>query len=270
MRISVRHVTTYSFEPPMRGVVQSYRLTPSRFEGQRAVSWSVDVPGATRGARFRDGAGDTVETVSFLGPVAEVVVDVAGLVDTRDLSGVLRGHREQVPPEVYLSTTRMTEPDDPLRMLAAEASGRDPLDRAHRVMEAVAAAIRYTPGETESATTAAEALALGQGVCQDHSHAMIAAATALGYPARYVTGYLQAGADGTAHEASHAWSEIWLENLGWVGFDAANGQSPDDRYIRLGSGFDALDAAPIRGVAQGAGVETLNVDVAVEQVQQQQ
>ena len=76
-----------------------------------------------------------------------------------------------------------------------------------------------------------------------------------------MTGYLHA--EGGIAEASHAWAEIYVKDLGWVGFDASNGVCPDDRYIRLGSGYDAVDAAPIRGVAQGAGAETLVVDVSV-------
>jgi transglutaminase-like putative cysteine protease len=97
---------------------------------------------------------------------------------------------------------------------------------------------------------------------------MIALARSVGMPARYVSGYLQSDADGLPHEAAHAWAEIWLDTLGWVGFDPANRVCPDERYIRLASGFDAQDAAPIRGVAQGRGAETLDVSVAIRAAQQ--
>jgi transglutaminase-like putative cysteine protease len=74
--------------------------------------------------------------------------------------------------------------------------------------------------------------------------------------------------DGTAHEAAHAWAELWLEGLGWVGFDPANRCSPDERYIRLGSGLDAMDAAPIKGTARGQGAESLDVKLEVQQSEQ--
>jgi transglutaminase-like putative cysteine protease len=122
-----------------------------------------------------------------------------------------------------------------------------------RAVGRVADAIAYTPGETEHGTTAAEALALGHGVCQDHAHALIACALSLDIPARYVTGYLFASEETGLHEASHAWAELHVEGLGWVGFDVSNRCCPDERYIRLGSGADATEAAPIRGVAQGWG-----------------
>jgi len=56
--------------------------------------------------------------------------------------------------------------------------------------------------------------------------------------------------------------------LGWVGFDAANKCCPDERYVRLGSGLDASDAAPIRGVAMGSGAEDMAVAVQVEELAQ--
>src|SRR5690606_11899796 len=128
--------------------------------------------------------------------------------------------------------------------------------------------IAFRPGVTETHTTAAEAFALGQGVCQDHAHALITVARLRELPARYVSGYLHSTADGQAHEAAHAWAEIHVGNLGWVGFDAANRCCPDERYVRLGSGLDASDAAPIRGVAMGTGAERLAIRVQVEEMEQ--
>ena len=72
--------------------------------------------------------------------------------------------------------------------------------------------VDYVPGATDAHTEAAEALADGKGVCQDHAHIFIAAARSLGVPARYVTGYLVMDTD-TASEAHHAWAEAWVEGL---------------------------------------------------------
>ena len=270
MILTVHHVTSYHYDMPMRGAVQSLRLFPSRFEGQRVISWEVSVQGGLRGCNFRDGAGDKVEGWSLRGPVGEVTVSVVGQVDTKDLAGVLRGHRESVSPLCYLNETTATWVDDALASLAREAvrGGGDGLDLAHRLCRAVGEAIAYAPGTTHAHTTAAEALSQGEGVCQDHAHALIACARAAGMPARYVSGYLYAREDGAPHEAAHAWAEIWVEGMGWIGFDAANGCCPDARYIRLGSGLDAREAAPIKGVAQGIGAERLDVTVALEAVQQ--
>ena len=270
MILTVHHVTTYDYDAPMRGAVQSLRLFPSRFDGQRTIRWDVAVEGGIRGGNFRDGAGDKVEGWSLRGPVTEVTISAIGQVETTDTAGVLRGHREIVSPFAYLRETSATWIDHALRDLAETAATgtKDPLDRAHRLSRAVSDAIAYRPGATHAHTTAAEALAQGEGVCQDHAQALIASARAVGMPARYVSGYLFAREDGERHEAAHAWAEIWVESIGWIGFDPANACCPDARYIRIGSGLDAREAAPIKGIAQGDGSERLDVTVALEAVQQ--
>ncbi len=272
MRLRVAHTTTYRYDQPMKSVIQSHRLFPSLFEGQSVIAWDVAVEDATAGAQFTDGAGDQVQTLMVRGPVSEVAVVVTGEVETTDLAGMLRGHKERVPPLTYMRSTPMTRSDLALERLSdqvlAAAEGEPPLELGHRLCNAVRDAIAYRPGVTEAHTTAAEALAIGEGVCQDHAHVLITLAHAAGIPARYVSGYLFATDDGTPHEAAHAWAELWFDDLGWVGFDPSNGLCPNENYIRLGSGFDALDAAPIRGVARGPGTEALDVSVAVEAAQQ--
>lgn len=273
MKLSISHRTRYRFDQPKRSLIQSLRLWPTVFDGQAVEEWSVDIEGsaAERGAALRDGAGDWVETVSMRN-VSDVTIAVKGVVETRDLAGVVRGLREKVPPLAYLRPTPMTRLNQALRDLGTGAvAGRDdPLDRAHALARAVTGAIPYTPGKTVSDTTAAEALEMAQGVCQDQTHALIAIARAVGVPGRYVVGYLQSGIDGGGHEASHAWAELWVEGMGWVGFDAANACCPDDRYVRVGSGMDSVGAAPIRGIAMGIGEEHLDVDVTVDRRSQSQ
>lgn len=271
MLLAVRHVTTYSYDPPVRGLVMSHRLTPPATEGQRVLDWDVTVTDGMRGGGFRDGAGDWVQGWTVTGPVGAVKVTAAGLVETADTAGVLRRLKERVPPIVWLRETPATRPSEGIAALAAAARGTaDTLAAAHALAAAVAEAIRWTPGATKPATTAAEALALGRGVCQDHAQVLIAAARVAGLPARYVAGYFLADEAGAEGEAAHAWAEIWVEGLGWIGFDPANRCCPDMRYVRLGSGLDAQDAAPIRGIARGpAGAETLSVAVQVTQAQAQ-
>ncbi|GAB1364406.1 transglutaminase family protein [Rhodobacter sp.] len=208
MRLDVDHLSVYRYETPVRSVVQSHRLTPTQCEGQRVLDWEVLVSGGMPGGSFRDGAGDRVQGWTVAGPVTEIAVTVRGRVETADTSGVLRGHRESLPPAVWLRHTPATALDRGLRDLAATASGKDRLALCHALSEAVADAIAYAPGTTHAHTTAAEALAQGLGVCQDHAHALIACARGHEIPARYVSGYLFADAEGVAHEAAHAWAEL--------------------------------------------------------------
>jgi transglutaminase-like putative cysteine protease len=269
MLLLIDHVTLYRYETPVRGVVQSHRLMPSSHEGQEILDWQVTVSGGMPGGSFRDGAGDVIQGWTVKGPVSEIEVRVRGRVQTRDTAGVLRGLKESVPVEAYLRATKLTEPAGGLGQLALRAEAADSaLDKAHLLARIVAEQVAYRPGQTEAQTTASEALEAGEGVCQDHAHILCALARANGIPARYVSGYLLADGEGRAHEAAHAWAELHVAGLGWVGFDPANRCCPDARYVRLGSGLDAAEAAPIRGSARGLGAESLDVTVAVLATQQ--
>ena len=92
----------------------------------------------------------------------------------------------------------------------------------------------------------------------------IAAARLLGFPARYVSGYLMMDGD-VEQAASHAWAEAHVDRLGWVGFDVANEMSPDERYVRVATGRDYRDAMPVSGIRLGQADERLAVSITVEQ-----
>ena len=122
----------------------------------------------------------------------------------------------------------------------------------------------YCSTITTTETTAEEAFKAGVGVCQDHAQIFISVLRHLSIPARYVSGYLLTE-DSVSHEASHAWSEVFIKGLGWVGFDVSNGVSPDERYVRLAVGLDSFDAAPIRGIRVGGQNESMLVSLQIQQ-----
>ena len=107
-------------------------------------------------------------------------------------------------------------------------------------------------------------------MCQDWSHVFIAAARSQGIPARYIGGYMFRADGQIQQEAGHAWVEAYVDGLGWVGFDPANGVSPTDAHIRVAVGLDYLGASPVRGSRYGGTQEQLSVSVAVEQAGQRQ
>jgi transglutaminase-like putative cysteine protease len=101
-------------------------------------------------------------------------------------------------------------------------------------------------------------------VCQDHAHIFITCARQIGVPARYVSGYLMMN-DTELQDATHAWAEVHLDGLGWVGFDVSNGISPDDRYVRVATGLDYSQSAPVIGNRIGTAGEQLTVQLQVAQ-----
>jgi transglutaminase-like putative cysteine protease len=264
MQLAIRHLTTYTYDPPAERCALRLRLYPPAFDSQRVIGWTVSVNGSPVPPLLTTATGDQESIWTSAAAGAEVAIVAEGEVETQDAAGVVKGLRDTVRPQVYLRATPLTEADDRIAALAAGVSGTSPLERLHAIFNVVADAIAYTPGVTSASTTAAQALKAGQGVCQDHAHVFIAAARALGLPARYVVGYLLAP-EATVTE-THAWAEAWASDIGWVGFDAANRLCPTDRYVRLGCGLDAADAAPIRGSISGQAKERLSASVDIARV----
>jgi transglutaminase-like putative cysteine protease len=276
MLISIRHVTRYVYAEPVSYSVQSLRLTPAPFIGQRIVEWQVEVSGATASPlELRDGFGNTLQLVTINTPHRELTITASGLVETENMNGVVAGLARTIPARVYLKETPQTRPDAAIRTLAQGVAGTNTIETLHALSAAVRDKVDYVTGATDAHTGAAEALGDGKGVCQDHAHIFISAARTLGIPARYVTGYLVLNEPppGEAPEpasAHHAWAEAHVEGLGWVAFDIANCVCPTDRYVRLACGLDAAYTAPVVGSRRGGSGESLDVRVAVQQQSAQQ
>jgi transglutaminase-like putative cysteine protease len=273
MLLKVKHSTKYSYSETQRMILQSHRLHPSRCETQTILSWDVFAEGALFGEYFEDGGGDRLRTMSLNSEIDELEISVVGEVETHDRGGVIKLHRDLMPKNVYLQSTLLTKADENLRQLAAESiqsTDGSALDNGHAMMNSISDRIDYISGSTNSSFTAAQALQQGKGVCQDQAHCLLSISRLNNIPARYITGYLYDAEKGDNHGESHAWVELYIDGLGWIGFDAANQCCPDERYIRIGSGLDGLDGALIRGVTRGAGQESMLTNVEVSQAQQYQ
>ncbi|MDW3217538.1 MAG: transglutaminase family protein [Acidimicrobiales bacterium] len=270
----ISHATTYTYSTPVRHGLQELRLRPVSGPSQSVLGWDTEIEGGTHQLLFDDEYGNRVELIRLTPGSTETVVTARGEVETEDVGGVISSHIGYAPIWLFQRSTPHTEIGAGIRDLCGELpETADEVTLLHELSAAVGERVDYRPGHSDVATTAEDALVAGVGVCQDHAHAFIAAARHLGYPARYVSGYLLLGAS-DQQDASHAWAEVWLDGLGWVGFDVSNGISPDGRYVRIATGLDYRAAAPIKGLRYGSGDEALHVELEVraewESGQQQQ
>jgi transglutaminase-like putative cysteine protease len=271
MRLRVRHTTTYRYERSVNYAIQTLRLSPQPYEGLRVHAWRVTRDGRRDLPSLLDGLGNIVHCHTIRQPHTEYTIVAAGEVETSDTNGIVRGAPEPMPPTFFLRGTALTAADPAIEHFATEAvRGGSTVDRLYALMHAVRDRLDYRTGTTHVETTAAEALARGAGVCQDHAHLFIAAARLMGIPARYVSGYLWTGTTGQQDEASHAWAEAFVPEIGWIGFDPSNRVSPSGGHIRAAVGLDYWAAAPVRGIRQGDALEVLDVAVQVQQAAAEQ
>jgi transglutaminase-like putative cysteine protease len=271
MRICISHKTHYRYERPVKALTQVLRLTPRGHDGQHVRKWRIEPTVDGRLRPREDTFGNIVHTFSADAPVEEMTVCVTGEVETHDTGGMIRGTVERLPDLFYLRDTDLTTADEGIHEFAHSVANdsSDRLATLHALLEALHRQVAFDTGPTQVTTTAAEAFALKRGVCQDLTHVFIAAARCLDIPARYVSGYLYRADGVVEQEAGHAWAEAKVPDLGWVGFDAANGISISDAHVRVAVGLDYLGAAPVRGSRMGGGAEDLNVSLKVDSAQRQ-
>jgi transglutaminase-like putative cysteine protease len=243
----------YDYDAPVTAVRQRLVVVPPARHGDlHRRAHQVDVTGAPseRSVR-RDAAGNTIVRVHAAQVERSVEFRLTAVIER------IRGDGPPVLPASALSDPRLLRPtsltaaDDRLRTLAFDIAGRNPrdLDLADRLCTAVHTAISYEMGVTTIATTAAEALAGGRGVCQDQAHVMLALCHVVGMPARYVSGHLL-GQGGT-----HAWVEVVVPNRDGavaVAFDPCHGRRANAGYLTIATGRDYADVAPTSGSYVGA------------------
>ncbi|SFS11344.1 transglutaminase family protein [Yoonia litorea] len=265
MLLKIRHTTTYRYDQPVVYALQKVRLRPLENPFQAVNQWEIQISGGQIEAHYADQYGNHVDLVNVDRDAQEVTITAAGEVETSDNAGVFGMVYGRAPLWHFQQHTKATTPCENIAGLAnGLRSASDQIAALHELSAKILDRIPYEIGATNPKTTAQEALALGAGVCQDHAQVFIAAARAEGLPARYISGYLMMN-DRVDQDATHAWAEVHVNGLGWVGFDVSNGTSPDERYVRIAIGRDARDAAPIEGLLVGQAQEQMIVSLQVQQ-----
>ena len=246
----VRQTFRYEYPEPIRDL--SHRLIvipPERFGDQRRL-WH-DVLVESDGAQIenrQDRFGNVI--VDIFAPEVSESIEF-----TTEVSVERRAAEPNRIPDGWLADgyllepSRLTAPDDRIMRAADDLaeSAEWGLPLADRINDWVYQSMTYRHGATGVKTTAAEALAIGAGVCQDYSHVMLALARACGLPSRYVSGHL-VGQGGT-----HAWVEVLLPAHDGTGdaiahaFDPTHASRGGLGYVTIAVGADYSDVAPTSG-----------------------
>lgn len=282
MIYSVRHTTTFRYEPAVRESVMEVRLQPRSDGEQRCLSFTLEVDPAANIMQYRDFTGNTVHHFDIAGRHAQVKVTAQSTVEVQsapaprpaesgdwaDLDALVAGndHWEMLLPSHFAQSSA------PLDQLAQEFRCErrgNPLELLTELNQAIYNLFAYVPNSTKVDSPIEEALRTRQGVCQDFAHIMITLVRRLQIPCRYVSGYMfrrdedDTEKDRSLEGASHAWVEALVPGLGWLAFDPTNNLVGADRHIRVAIGRDYADVPPTRGVYKGEAQSELSVAVTV-------
>jgi transglutaminase-like putative cysteine protease len=281
MLLDIRHRTEYHYEAPVRESVMELWMQPQKVH-QRLISFSVDVTPAAQVFDYIDTYGNAVHHFDVPQPhdnlriVTHATVETTApppLPEALDLGEWDRLRSDFVRGECfdYLQPHRFVQTTEALQAFIKkekleDLKRLDPLTAVKQLNQKLYAAFEYTPGFTEADSPIDIALKSHRGVCQDFAHIMLAICRHWGIPARYVSGYLftdRKAGDRSDPDATHAWVEIFLPQLRWVGFDPTNNMLTGERHVAVAVGRDYGDVAPTRGVYKGEAESHLSVAVMV-------
>ena len=260
MRIRISHLTSYRYGTPATSVIQMLRLTPRNHDGQYVARWRIDVSTDCRLDQHEDAFGNITHTFTADGPFSELAVHGRG----RGRDPRHPGHRARrgraVSAEPLSARDRADHARCRHRRLCRRAAATPAMATCSTscivMLERLHDDMTYDTDPTQVATTAARSLRaqarrlpgphpyLHRGRAQPrHSRRAMSAAISTATTAS------------TEQEAGHAWAEAFVPELGWVGFDPANGLCATDAHVRVAVGLDYLGAAPLRGTRYGGGGE---------------
>ena len=282
MLLEIRHVTQYHYERPVRESLMELWMQPQKGARQRLVSFELDVEPAAQLFSYPDSFGNAVyhfdvphphDRLTIIARSAVETEHAAELPDRLDIGEWDRLRSEFVRGECFdfLRPHGFVQTTERLSAFIAqhdlEALRRqDPLTALRRLNETLYQSFGYQPGLTDADSPIDLALEAGSGVCQDFAHIMLAICRSWGLPARYVSGYLftdRDAGDRSDPDATHAWIEVFLPSLRWVGFDPTNNCLTGERHVAVAVGRDYADVTPSRGVYKGDAESHLAVGVTV-------
>ena len=288
----VSHLTRYRYQRPVSQCHNRAHLLPRDTPRQRCLDSRIEVrPAPASAAERRDYFGNRMYLFAVESAHRELEVEVISRVEVDergdepalDFGVTCTEARRQLREEAledhllareFLLDSPMIRVGATLRDYAAPSfdDARPLLSAVRELTGRIFRDFAYDPDVTTVATPLEEVLDSRRGVCQDFAHLAIGCLRALGFPARYLSGYVETtpapgrerlvGAD-----ASHAWFAVYAPGEGWVDFDPTNDNMPGSRHITTAWGRDYSDVTPLRGVIfDGGDAPEMMVAVDVERL----
>ncbi|WP_175671632.1 transglutaminase family protein [Burkholderia ambifaria] len=263
MHIEIAHTMSCTFATPFDQALQRLRVRPASSIGQTVIRWEVLANGMLPELSYTDGFGNNVDLIRHSDGEKEGTIISRGELTTHNNAGVAGFADDGLAPWIFLRETPITRPGDSLKELASVLKGsQNRLLMLHELMAIVHDRLAFEPSDSDDVTDAEDVWMNSKSTSQGSSHVYIAVSRLLGIPARFTFGYLL-DEQSEAQAVSHAWPEVYVDHLGWVGFDPVNNNCPDERYVKLATGLDARGVAGLAKNRSDAGDEMQTVEIGV-------
>jgi transglutaminase-like putative cysteine protease len=267
--LTVKHVTTYSYGAPVRLGEHRMMLRPRDSNDQRLLDATLDIEPRPQSVRWiHDVFDNCVAIANFTGNTRSLRVENNIALEHTPFEGpeVLLEDRARYYPFSY-DGEEMPDLARSIERHYADPSGE--LDRwVQRFLHqgrptetgtllmtltyAIKEGLSYERRTARGTQSPLQTLAFRRGSCRDFATLMMEAARALGFAARFVSGYLYVPDRDTEERylgggSTHAWCQIYLPGAGWVEFDPTNGIVGNRDLIRVAVAREAHQAIPLHG-----------------------
>ncbi|MEM6894014.1 MAG: transglutaminase family protein [Bacteroidota bacterium] len=172
--------------------------------------------------------------------------------------------------EIYLRKTDLSSLPKDHKSIFSFDRAQSPFQNLLDLNDWVYHHLYFKTGVTDVTTPLKDIIDQRQGVCQDFAHLFCAIAKENGIPSRYISGYIHQGSNFFGDLQMHAWAEVLLPDVGWIGFDPTNNILVAQNHVKVCHGKDYKDCAPLRGVVFTKGANTTEYLVKVQSSQLQQ
>lgn len=253
-RLRFAFITTMEYSAPVREHQLALRCLPLTDSTQHLESLTVKIKPGTLPPPQQDGFGNTVYWCSINAPHTVLRYGSRGIIRVEE-----PGQCAPLPNPCLRFAGLRTVPGPVLRNIFRAMPRKLTLDAAEALSSAVHSLLRYAPGATNTYTTAEEAIAKGEGVCQDHAQVFVTLARLAGWHARYVMGLT------IGEGATHAWAEVYY-NGAWHGFDPTRNCRTDAGYLRFATGRDSADCPVEQGSFIGLACQKQSVFMRVKEI----
>ena len=278
MKYRIKHTTTFKYDSPVEQSLNTVRLQPRENECQRLLSYQLKISPNSMTKDYVDIWRNSISSFYIPEKHEQLVIISSSIVSVQrspylyhieysnEMKEIFHSKLFKDHYSPYLATTYYTRLEEVhiLEILKTIGKPENPIQFACDLMSYLFMNMKYDQAATNVNTTAKEAFELKAGVCQDFTHIMLGVLRYFNIPARYISGYLYVGEDDNliGNTATHAWVEVMLPGIGWVGLDPTNNIEVLDNHIIMCVGRDYKDVSPVEGVYHG-GAHTLNVNVSV-------
>ena len=255
-RWAIRHETIYRYSTAVVFAPHVLRLSP-RPEGVRTLARQLQItPTPIQLTDFSDAFGNTCTRVTF-GAVASDELRIESRISVQTLARSFHDSGPGLPALPWsspgfdsLSMFRQADGSAEVAALAQKLAldvGGAPLAFFDRLCTTLYATLDRQIRVEGAAQTPAQTLATGRGACRDLTVLYLAICRSMGVAGRFVSGYQgqEASPDGKRH--LHAWPEVFVPELGWLGWDPTHGVAAGPGHVALCAAPDQAATMPIDG-----------------------